>query len=100
VDLETFRALRTPRGARVLAEVAARDTGESALLATVSALRREHPAELVAAAVAQARLRDRARAKFGADADLMFFTPDGLEQATRAGVAGHRSARLAGAGQS
>ena len=95
MDLEAFRALRTPAGARVLAEVGARDTGESALLATVSALRRDHPADLVAAAVTQARLRDRARAKFGADADRMYFTPDGLEQATRAAVAAHRAARYA-----
>jgi hypothetical protein len=96
VEVEAFRALVEPGGQRVLAEVSARDTGEASLLATVSALRRAYPAELVAAAVTQARLRDRARAKFGADADRMFFTPDGLEQATRASVAAHRAARFAG----
>jgi SAM-dependent methyltransferase len=99
VDLDAFRALRTPHGARVLAEVGGRDTGEASLLATVSALRRTHPADLVAAAVTQARLRDRGRAKFGADADRMYFTPDGLEQATRASVAAHRAARFAGTGR-
>jgi SAM-dependent methyltransferase len=99
VDLEAFRALRTAAGVRVLAEVGARDTGESSLLATVTALRRDHPADMVTAAVTQARLRDRARAKFGADADRMFFTPDGLEQATRTAVATHRAARYAGYGR-
>ena len=39
-------------------------------------------------------LRERATAKFGADAQLMYFTPDGLEQSTRQRVAAHRAARL------
>src|SRR5512132_2845486 len=77
--------LRTPLGEQVLAEVAARGDGD--VLATVAALRRRYDAELVAAAVTQVRLRTRARAKFGADADRMFFTAEGLEQATRAAVA-------------
>ena len=34
------------------------------------------------------------RAKFGDFADRMYFTPDGLEQATRLRVAEHRAARL------
>jgi SAM-dependent methyltransferase len=42
----------------------------------------------------QAALRLRARAKFGADAERMWFTPDGLEQATRTEVAAHRAARI------
>jgi SAM-dependent methyltransferase len=44
-------------------------------------------------------LRQRARAKFDADdAARMFFTADGLEQATRASVSAHRVARFAGVG--
>jgi hypothetical protein len=96
VEVEAFRSLGEPAGQRVLAEVGARGTAEASLLATVTALRRSYPAELVAAAVTQVRLRDRARPKFGADADRMFFTPDGLEQATRSVVAAHRAARFAG----
>ena len=98
MEVEAFRALAEPAGQRVLAEVGARGTAEDSLLATVSALRRSYPAGLVAAAVTQVRLRDRARAKFGDDADRMFFTPEGLEQATRTSVAEHRAARYAGAG--
>jgi SAM-dependent methyltransferase len=45
----------------------------------------------------QATLRLRARAKFGECADRMYFTPDGLEQATRLRVAEHRAARLVAA---
>ncbi|MEI2712287.1 MAG: class I SAM-dependent methyltransferase [Nocardioides sp.] len=50
-----------------------------------------------AAAVTQAHLRTKARAKFGDDAALMLFTSEALEQATRARVAAHRAARLAAA---
>ena len=51
---------------------------------------------MVTAAVTQASLRHRAVAKFGADdAARMYFTPDGLEQATRSTVAVHRAARIA-----
>ena len=48
-----------------------------------------------AAALTQVGLRSRARSKFGDDADRMYFTPEGLEQATRAPVAQHRARRLA-----
>lgn len=98
MDREALRALRSGEGRRVLAEVAARGTTGDALLATLTDLRRRHPAPLVAAAVTQVRLRERARAKFGEDAERMYFTPDGLEQATRAGVAAHRAARYARVG--
>lgn len=88
--------LRTDAGERVLAEVAAR--GDADVLATITALRQRYDADLVAAAVTQVRLRERARVKFGADADRMFFTPDGVEQATRADVAARHAARFVGAG--
>ena len=91
-------ALRSPAGERLLAEVAARGTGDAELLATVAALRLRYDPELVAAAVTQVRLRVRARAKFGPDADRMFFTADGLEQATRAVVAARHADRFAAAG--
>ncbi|HYJ71551.1 MAG TPA: class I SAM-dependent methyltransferase, partial [Actinomycetota bacterium] len=44
-------------------------------------LRRSHPAEVVAAALAQHELRSRAAAKFQAAA-RMWFTREGLEQAS------------------
>ena len=91
-------ALRSPAGERLLAEVAARGTGDDELLATVAALRLRYDPELVAVAVTQVRLRVRARAKFGPDADRMFFTADGLEQATRAVVAARHADRFAAAG--
>lgn len=48
---------------------------------------------LVSAALAQSRLRARARGKFGEFADGMLFTPDGLEQATRLEVAARHASR-------
>ncbi|MCE7078759.1 methyltransferase domain-containing protein [Streptomyces sp. ST2-7A] len=77
---------------------AVRDHAPGEELALATRLRRDHPAELVAAALTRARLRVRARAKFGAEADTMWFTADGVEQATRAGVAARRAERFAGAG--
>lgn len=68
-------------------------------LAAVSRLRRSgYPADLAGAALTQARLRAAARAKFGPDADRMFFTAAGVQQATRRAVADRRAARLAAAG--
>jgi hypothetical protein len=52
----------------------------------------------VAAALTQVQLRRRAEAKFGDLAPRMYFTPEGLEQATRLPVATHRAARAHAAG--
>jgi SAM-dependent methyltransferase len=99
MDVEALRALRTEAGARVLADVRARGgADERTLLGTLTALRASHDPALVSAALTQVRLRDRARAKFGADAERMFFTPDGVEQATRTVVAAHHAGRFARAG--
>ncbi|MFI1969554.1 SAM-dependent methyltransferase [Streptomyces cinnamoneus] len=90
---DAFTALLTDEGRRLLDGL--RDYDPARELATATRLRREHPAELVSAALGQARLRQRAVAKFGAeDAYRMFFTPHGVEQATRASVALHRARRF------
>lgn len=85
--------LLTPEGRTLLDEV--RGTAPADELAVATRLRRDHPAELVSAALGQARLRQRAAAKFGEeDAGRMFFTPNGVEQSTRASVAAYRAGRL------
>ncbi|GAA2669788.1 class I SAM-dependent methyltransferase [Streptomyces aculeolatus] len=89
-------ALLAPEGQALLAELRDHDPADELALAT--RLRRTHPAPLVSAALGQARLRQRAAAKFGADAARMYFTPDGVEQATRTAVAAHRAARFAALG--
>ncbi|MFI1563993.1 methyltransferase domain-containing protein [Streptomyces sp. NPDC020490] len=91
--MNDLACLLTPEGRALLEEV--RDTAPADELAVATRLRREHPAELVSAALGQARLRQRAAAKFGAaDARRMFFTPNGVEQSTRASVAAYRAGRL------
>ncbi|WP_243056733.1 class I SAM-dependent methyltransferase [Nocardioides sp. SR21] len=94
MDLDAFRWLLTDDGQRLLAEAVA--AGDDSL-ATLTRLRRTAAPEHVAVALTQATLRVRARDKFGDDADRMYFTPDGLEQATRHRVAEHRAARLVAA---
>ncbi|MFL6155128.1 MAG: THUMP-like domain-containing protein [Marmoricola sp.] len=94
MDLDAFRWLLTPPGQQLLARAA--DAPADPLRASTG-LRREASAEHVAAALTQTELRRRAEPKFGADAARMYFTPDGLEQATRRPVARHRAARLVAA---
>ncbi|MFJ4875126.1 SAM-dependent methyltransferase [Streptomyces sp. NPDC088745] len=86
-------ALLTPEGQALLAEL--RDYDPAQALALATRLRRDHSPELVSAALAQARLRQRAAAKFGPeDAQRMYFTPNGVEQSTRRSVADHRAVRF------
>ncbi|MET7387479.1 SAM-dependent methyltransferase [Streptomyces sp. NPDC005529] len=89
----SFASLLTSEGRALLAEVHGTEPAQE--LAVATRLRREHPVELVSAALGQARLRQRAVAKFGSeDAGRMFFTPNGVEQSTRTSVAVHRAERL------
>ncbi|MFE6888827.1 methyltransferase domain-containing protein [Streptomyces sp. NPDC057694] len=89
-DPASLAALLTPAGQALLDALRDHDPAQELALAT--RLRREHPADLVSAALAQARLRQRAVAKFGArDAARMYFTANGVEQATRTSVATHRA---------
>jgi SAM-dependent methyltransferase len=94
VDLDLFRWLLTEPGQRLLARAveASADPLEAS-----AALRREATPEQAAVALTQATLRRKAEPKFGELAARMYFTPDGLEQATRLPVAEHRAARLAAA---
>ncbi|PZS31927.1 MAG: SAM-dependent methyltransferase [Pseudonocardiales bacterium] len=97
VEISDVAALRSAAGRVLLDSIGRYDSAATMRIAETLAAA-GNPAELVAAALTQARLRERARGRFGADADRMLFTPDGLEQATRATVAAHRAARLTGAG--
>jgi len=94
VDLDAFRWLLTEAGQRLLVRTA--EASEDPLRAAAE-LRREAAPEQVSAALTQVALRRRAVPKFGELAARMYFTPEGLEQATRWVVAEHRAARLAAA---
>jgi len=96
VDLATFRTLLTPAGQQLLLAAEAQAAAGATDLVALTRLRREAAPTLAAAAWEQAILRRRAVAsgKF-AGAAALYFTRDGLEQATGGGIARHRARRYA-----
>jgi SAM-dependent methyltransferase len=97
MELDAFAWLLTDPGQRLLAR--ATELRDLDPLKAQTVLRKEvSDPSYVAAALTQAELRAKAVAKFGELAERMYFTPDGLEQATRLAVADHRAARLAAFG--
>jgi THUMP domain-containing protein len=87
-----------PFGLTAEALAAAEAEDEPGSLAAATRLRGRFGPELAAAAAAQAELRRQARTKFGHAASRMFFTRDGLEQASRPEVARYHAQRLVNAG--
>jgi SAM-dependent methyltransferase len=96
VELEDVRWLLTGEGQQLL-EQAGETEGDDPLKAH-ERLRRHASGAQVAVALTQVDLRRRAETKFGDLAARMYFTPEGLEQATRLPVADHRAARIAATG--
>jgi THUMP domain-like/RNA cap guanine-N2 methyltransferase len=90
--------LLTSPGQELLARLAAEPDGAGTSLALAVRLRREYPADLVAAATAQHELRLAARAKFSR-AMQMLFTRAGYEQSSSEPIARYRAARFGDAGQ-
>ncbi len=87
-----------PLGLTAEALAAAEAEADPGSLGAARRLRARFEPDLAAAALSQVALRRRAIAKFGDAAATMFFTRDGLEQATRPAVAAHHAARFAAAG--
>lgn len=96
-QVAAFRRLLTPEGQGLLAALPPYDAS-SALSVAQAARRNGHDDVLVATALSQSRLRARAAPKFGDQAAMLYFTPDGLEQATRPVVAARRAQRFADLG--
>jgi SAM-dependent methyltransferase len=97
VDLEAFRWLLTDAGQDLLTRTTGlygEHGGDPVRTATALRGPGSDPAH-DAAALTQVHLRARAVDKFGEVATRMYFTPEGLEQATRRRVAAHRAARIA-----
>lgn len=95
---EEFARLLNLEASSLLAEVGELDA-KADVVRLVSQLRAKgHDAQLVAAVLTQAKLRRRARAKFGEFASTMLFTEDGLEQASRLQVAALHAGRFRDAG--
>ena len=76
-------------------------TSSQDVVAMVAKLRKAgYSASLVASVLTQAKLRNKAQAKFGEFASRMLFTESGLEQATRLPVAAVHASRFVRAGLS
>lgn len=94
MEREELMALLTPEGLQLADRVGAIDSAAD-VTRVVSHLRRDgHSPTLVSAVVGQARLRTRARAKFGPFAERMLFTRAGLEQSTRLAIAARHAGRF------
>ena len=98
VDTAELLEVLSPEGLRLLDAQPPYETTDD-VVRTVARLRAEgHPPGLVAAVLTQSRLRARAAHKFGPFASRMLFTEEGLEQATRLGVAAQHAGRFQRAG--
>ncbi len=99
MDSAELSFLFTAEGLRLLDSLPGYTAGGA--VKQVAELRRAgHSPELVAAVLTQARLREKARAKFGAFAEHLLYTQAGLEQATRLKVAALHAGRFRAAGVS
>jgi SAM-dependent methyltransferase len=88
--------LQTAEGAAAVARAAGLVADGVDVLTGVARLRADVGPELAGPAWELARLRERARPVFGADADVLLLTADALEQAGRPALAARRAARLLG----
>lgn len=97
MEREDFIRLAGPAGQALLGSIDY--TQQTDVLGLVSKLRSQgHDPLTVAAVLTQAKLRKRAKAKFGEFADQMLFTEPGLEQASRLRVAALHAGRFRNAG--
>ncbi len=86
-------ALLSPTGQALLARIGPDPIPTDAILRLGTALRRDYPPDLVAAAFTLHDLRIRAAIKFERAAEMLFTRP-GLEQATAESLSRHRAARF------
>lgn len=93
-ELDQLAWLRTPEGDAATALAGRLLADGTDLLPGLARLRAEVGPEHAGPAWELARLRARARPVFGADADVLFFTADALEQAGRPELAARRAGRL------
>jgi SAM-dependent methyltransferase len=96
VRVEDVRWLRTDAGTAAVARATVLQAAGADLVGGLARLRAEVGAEHAGPAWELARLRERARATFGSDADRLVLTADTLEQAGRPALAARRAARLLG----
>lgn len=94
IALSDIEFLASDAGARLLQRLTSEDLSESATLRLITNLRKDYSADQARAAVEMARLRIKAVDKFGTDASAMFFTRDGLEQASDPLIRRYRASQI------
>ena len=92
--------LFTPEAVNVLESLPPIESKANVVQNVAQLRKRGLSAELTSVVLLQRRLRTKAVAKFGEFADRMFFTENGLQQATRLSVAARHAARFRDAGLS
>ncbi|MFZ2964898.1 MAG: SAM-dependent methyltransferase [Rhodoglobus sp.] len=98
MDAAELRELLSTEGLRLLDSLPAYSSTADVVRMVADLRKAGHSPALVAAVLAQSRLRSRAFAKFGAFAERLLFTEAGLEQATRLSVAAQHAGRFSRAG--
>lgn len=98
MDSLELTELLSPEGLRLLDSLPEYASTDDVVKLVDSLRKAGHGPGLVAAVLNQAKLRSRARAKFGPFADRMLFTEAGLEQSTRLAVAAQHAGRFQRAG--
>jgi hypothetical protein len=94
---EAFRLLMSGEGQTLLAELSAQSITEADEVRVLTRYRADYAPELVNAVFTQVKLRARARAKFSR-ADQMYFTAEGLEQASTERMANYHATLYRGIG--
>lgn len=94
IDREALAFLLSDAGTALLDQLAADDLSDRTLLPLLTRLRKTYSPAIAGAALEQARLRRDAVAKFGDPAARMFFTRDGLEQASDPLARAYRAAAI------
>jgi SAM-dependent methyltransferase len=95
VTLAQLELLQTPEGTEILTTLAEAPPTPATTIAIATRLRKGYPADLVTAAMSIAALRVHASAKFE-HPERLWFTRDGLEQATSQPIAAYRAGRFDG----
>ncbi len=92
---ETATWLTSPEALAGIAETMHLPLQEQHTIATLTSLQKKYSPDQAAALLDQARLRIKARTKFGESADRMLFTDEALQQASGTSIATYRANRYA-----
>lgn len=95
LTLDDLDFLTSETGEALLAALAQQDLAQPNHLRLVTLLRRTYSPDQVRAGLTLALARAKAREKFGAQAERLYFTDEALQQASDPGISAHRAAKFA-----